>query len=974
MVLWGAIVGFVLGALLPRHPTFGMALLGAVMGAIAGVYLRNAVRAEVRKLLEAAAAAPAGAKTPAAALAPPPAPEAHPAGFADTQPAAVAPPATAAPKPLAEPVLVAALRKLSAAVPPVEFSDRETPTAASAGSEAQPPASPPRPGVDLDVLFRRARGWLLGGNTVVRTGVLVLFVGLAFLAKYAVEQALLPPQLRLAAIGAAGIALFAFGFRLHRQRPDRSGYALTLQGAGVAVLYLTVFAAFRLYQFLPAGAAFGVLGAICALSAVIAVAQNAQAMAFVGFAGAFAAPLLVSTGQGSHVALFSYYLLLGVAIALLAWKKAWRALNLLGFFATFGIATLWGVLQYRPEQFATTEPFLVAFFLVYLAASLAYATRHSLTARRAVDATLVFGTPIVAFSLQAALVRDIEYATAFSALALGALYLALGWWMVRSARGSADAERATVRRWLAESFVALGAGFATLAVPLALDGRWTAAVWAVEGAGVFWMGRRQERVLARAAGLALQVLAGLAFLESDARSLASHWPFANPRFIGSAMLAGAAFAIAYWSRGPAPGAPSAARQGAFAFDERRLAPVLFWVGFAWWQYALAGEIHRAPPDAQGIRVAAIEPLLRLHLTMLGWVGSAFVLHLLALPRRARPWAVAATPAWTVVPFMLLLALLEAALHPGPWRAWGWLAWPLALVVHAVMLRGLDAGLPQRWWSWVHAGGVWLVVLLGGLALESAVDQAGLWRTAWAAVVMLVAGTLVLLLLARQAWFDAVREGGPWPLERFGRSYLWRAALPLAVLVALGALVVAVHSDGDARPLPYVPLLNPAELAVALALAACVLWLHRIRRCGLDLPPWSRERHWLLVPAAIGFVAVNTVWLRIAHHHAGIAWDARALFDSFLVQAGYSVLWTLIALALMVGAHRRGQRAPWMAGATLLGITVLKLFVIDLSNRGGSERIFVFIAVGLLMLVVGYFAPVPPGTRRDPEPVLQEART
>lgn len=49
----------------------------------------------------------------------------------------------------------------------------------------------------------------------------------------------------------------------------------------------------------------------------------------------------------------------------------------------------------------------------------------------------------------------------------------------------------------------------------------------------------------------------------------------------------------------------------------------------------------------------------------------------------------------------------------------------------------------------------------------------------------------------------------------------------------------------------------------------------------------------------------------------------------------------------------------MLGAGLLGLTVLKLFVIDLSNRGGSERIVVFIAVGLLMLVVGWFAPLPP---------------
>ncbi len=120
---------------------------------------------------------------------------------------------------------------------------------------------------------------------------------------------------------------------------------------------------------------------------------------------------------------------------------------------------------------------------------------------------------------------------------------------------------------------------------------------------------------------------------------------------------------------------------------------------------------------------------------------------------------------------------------------------------------------------------------------------------------------------------------------------------------------------------------------------------------------------------IAFVAINTVWLRVAHQFAGVPWNAHSLFESFLVQAGYSILWTLIALGLMVLAHRRQTRALWMGGVALLGATVLKLFLIDLSNRGGSERIVVFIAVGVLMLVVGYFAPIPP-----PSAAPQDERT
>lgn len=803
----------------------------------------------------------------------------------------------------------------------------------------------------VTVLVEKARAWLFGGNTVVRMGVLVLFVGLAFLAKYAIENSLLPPELRLAAIAVAGIALFVVGFRLRGKSPDKLAYALTLQGAGVGVLYLTVFAAFRLYQFLPAGAAFAALGLVCAFSTVIALAQNAPAMAFIGFAGGFAAPILVSTGQGNHVGLFSYYLLLSVAIAVIAWAKAWRALNLLGFFATFGVATVWGVDRYRSELLSSTEPFLIGFFLVYVAASVLYATRHSLSAKKAVDGTLVFGVPIVAFSLQAGMVRNIEYATAFSSLALGAFYLVLGWWMARRKQGRDEASR-----WMAECFAALGLGFVTLAVPLALDARWTSAVWAIEGAGVYWMGRRQGRWLARAAGLALQGFAAISFLSTTGSIHAAVWPLANPVFIGAVMLAVAALGIAWWTRMPLEPSDSALARG-FAKLENTLAPVLFWVGFLWWQFALNSEIFRHTMDANGMFTPVFKEATQIHLRLLAWTASAFAFHFLASPQRATPWAIAATPAWAVLPLLLMGAIYGATSMNHVFEAGGWVVWPVLLALHFVMLRRLDSGTPAGWWPWVHAGGVWLLVFLAGNLLVFAIGRGGLWQTAWATVILLVAGTVVLMVLSRRAWFETKQNR--WPLDRFARAYLWLASAPLAVGVALGSLLVAVYSDGNARPLPYVPLLNPTDLAVAMGLAACTLWLVRLRGSVLDVPKGARAPHWLLVLAGLAFVAINTVWLRVAHHFFAVPWDAGRLFDSFLVQAGYSILWTLLALGLMVGAHRRGLRNAWMLGAVLLGATVLKLFIIDLSNRGGSERIFVFIAVGILMLVVGYFAPLPP---------------
>ncbi|QTN27951.1 DUF2339 domain-containing protein [Rhodoferax sp. AJA081-3] len=972
-----------------RHDEgFGL-FLGALFGAVAGLTLRKAVHTVARKAaLEVLAEHQPTVLVPRTA---PSVPEPV------VQPAPVA--GAAAVSPSAEPVSETDWRvDMPIRVPkdafaevhssvPSEFHDTHSGTLPA----DKAPQQPEFPTVQTPDFVSRAvgaaRDWLLGGNTIVRMGVLVLFVGLAFLAKYAMDNAMLPPELRLAAIGAAGIALFVFGWRMVPPRsaasrvaappggdvalgrpggdllprqPDRRGYALTLQGAGVGVLYLTVFAAFRLYQFLPAGAAFVVLALVCAFSTAIALLQNAMPMAFIGFAGAFAAPILLSTGQGDHVGLFSYYLLLGGAIAAVAWLKAWRALNLLGFFATFGVATAWGVLKYRPDQLATTEPFLIAFFVLYLAASLMYATRHGLQPKQAVDATLIFGLPLVAFGLQAGLVRDIEYATAFSSLAMGAIYLGLGWWALKR-------QDAGVGQWLAECFVALGMGFVTLAVPLALDARWTTAVWAAEGAAVYWMGKRQDRWLARLAGLALQGLAALSFLQSFDTVQLSTWPIANPAFIGAVLLALSALAIAHWTR-PPDAAPDVPPPTPFVALEHGLSPVLFWVGFLWWQFALGHEIERGAFNADGLWTTALGSTLQSYLEMLGWLGSAWLAHRFALPTRPRPWTVAATPAWFSLPIMGLVALQGVTGLGHVFQAWGWLVWPLALGLHFVTLKSLDQLAPQRWWSWVHSGGVWLVVLLVGNIVVWAVQQAQLQGTAWASVISLVASVVVLMVLAQPALYapqGRLRTG--WPLDRFAYAYLWRAAAPLAVFVAWGALLVAVLSDGNAKPLPYVPLLNPTDITVALALAACALWRTRVRQGGIaGVPESIHGARWTLVLAGLGFVAINTVWLRAVHHWAGVPWDADQLFASFLVQTGYSILWTLLAMALMLVAHRRHTRALWSGGAALLGLTVAKLFLVDLSNRGGSERIVAFIAVGVLMLVVGYFAPIPPIAAPAPE--------
>jgi len=300
---------------------------------------------------------------------------------------------------------------------------------------------------DLTVV-NAVRRFFTGGNALVRAGVIVLFFGVAFLLRYAAEHTRVPIEFRLAGVAVGAIALLVLGWSLRRAR---RGYALALQGGAVGILYLIIFAALHLYALLPASLAFGMLAVLAVLSAILAVLQNSLAFALLAVTGGFLAPILASTGEGSHVVLFSYYAVLNAAIVAIAWLKAWRPLNLAGFVFTFVIGTVWGVLRYRAEDFSTTEPFLVLFFLFYVAVAVLFTLRQPANLRGYVDGTLVFGLPIVAFGLQTSLLRGHPFSLAFSAVAVSAVYLAGARLLYRGRNES--------RRVLVEAFVALGVAF-----------------------------------------------------------------------------------------------------------------------------------------------------------------------------------------------------------------------------------------------------------------------------------------------------------------------------------------------------------------------------------------------------------------------------------------------------------------------------------------------------------------------------------
>ena len=193
-----------------------------------------------------------------------------------------------------------------------------------------------------------------------------------------------------------------------------------------------------------------------------------------------------------------------------------------------------------------------------------------------------------------------------------------------------------------------------------------------------------------------------------------------------------------------------------------------------------------------------------------------------------------------------------------------------------------------------------------------------------------------------------------------RPLVVRGVAPLVLVMWLWVLYANLSHDGSSAPLPYLPLLNAIDLGHLLALTAAATWMQALKAESLE-PPIARI-HLLAAGGGAAFVWLNGVLLRTIHHWADVPYRLDALLRSVLTQTALSIFWTMLALTLMLVATRRVARTLWFTGAALMVVVVVKLFLVDLSNIGGIERIVSFIGVGLLMLVIGYVAPLPPKDR------------
>jgi uncharacterized membrane protein len=891
----------------PLFTLLGLLLLAIPVATIVGVVMaigtRNRLRVLEQQLNRLQGRLDA---LPAAVVTPPRPPEPTQAA----QPRSPAEPAVSVPPPDVPP-------PRPQAEPPAPPRPQPAPQPAR-GSPPASPTSPARPAMSFEERF--------GTQWVVWVGGLALALGGFFLVRLSIEQGLVGPGVRVTLGALLGLAVIAAGewTRRNERRSDFGGLPgahipSILTAAGTTIAYAVVYAAYALYDFLAPAAAFLLLGVV-ALATLAAALLHGPALAGLGLVGAYVTPLLVASGHPDYWSLYIYLAVVTAAAFGLARLRMWRWLAI----TAIVFAALWtlpGIVDGRvdalpPHAFHVVVGFCLAALLIVTG--------------------LFYGPP--------------AHGAQIDAVSCGALaaYLAVATILVLASRHDPLALSVLVALVTATCAIAWRTEAATAAVPAA--GVLTAIVfahWAVNtdilhliapGGPVAGFVPEPEQAqfgahLVLGFGLSL-LFAGAGFLaqgRSDAALVPMLWS-ASAVFVPLAILVALYYRISGFDRS-IPFAGIALLLGFLAtaateaLQRRAPRPGL----------AASGAIF-ATGAVAGLGLALTLALDKGALT----VGLALITPGIAWISEKRPlpalrWLAAA---------MAVLVLARFAYEPrivgtdvGTTPIFNWLLYGFGTPAAAFWLAGRRLrrradDTPARV---VDLAALFFTVLLVFLELRHFITGGDVYQEG-TALTDLAADVLAALALA--IGLERLRQRSGSLIHNLGALAL--AALALAGIV-LGLAVFAnplVTDEPVGGPIFNLILLGYGLPALLAGVLAFVTRATRPR-------PYSTIAAVAALALALAYLTLQVTWF----YHGSVLTDGAG---SDAEQYTYSAVWLGFGVALLAAGLWLRSRPVRFASAAVTILTVLKVFLLDMSNLTGIYQALSFIGLGIVLLGIGWF--------------------
>ena len=872
------------------------------------------------------------------------------------EPAATPPPPQPMPPPLpAKPILVA---ESDTAPPPVSAPPLSANPTLEKTSLSAPPHVEEMSGFERFVApaFARTKEFVLrDGHFWMIAGGIILFIGATFLVRHSMRMGWISPALRLGGVALLGLALAAIGVALKSRRKI---YALLLQGCGLSLMYLsTVGAARGAEKLIGAEAALVALSVLVVATAVLALWQNTQMLAHIAVVAGFVAPLLVSSPDAGVAGLFAFYLLLNLGILAMSFARPWRRLYLTGFTLTFGLFSTWAAAEFSQNLFWQSYPFLAAYYLLYVFMGLRALPAAGVERMRRIstDVTLTLLAPLFFLSLSLGMVET-RYALPAIFATCGIMYGALSWALRERGCGIVALLRT-------QALICLN-----LALPLLLmDARpglistetMLALAWSLEAAILYISGVKLARRSQRVFGVLLFVAAAFVCVVN------SLWNFEHSeQYFSPYLLCNLVFAASLLTCSGAAAKDNAANK----------------------------KWSRTPGRFMAVSLAALFAAFLLEAFNMGSRETidGFAWFLLASSVATFLLAVAAKRA----PSLMLPEFRRAieTQNPAPMLELAWL-----FHIPATLVLGLRFGLE---WIWINpnlaevaewrpnglAIAAWLAFfgaqffVLSRFAPKAAPDRIPLvnkpvWRAFYALLAIGFLAQMLLLAFAKiptmnpllahfigrlfapalLAFLLFAKNSSTRKAREFLRGEDESRFLPLCLCAACLIQLPAIFALDGGIGKWYAPLFNMADLTGLVMLLLPVAGLFAMRPRDDD----NALRTLCAAAWCMVLIWVNVLVGRITHHYCNVGYTGYEIWRNDSFQTISAFVWGALGIGSMIYSYRRGYRLTWVMGAALVIADVAKLFLIDLSQLAAIPRIISFIAVGLLLLMVGYFAPLPP---------------
>jgi uncharacterized membrane protein len=226
--------------------------------------------------------------------------------------------------------------------------------------------------------------------------------------------------------------------------------------------------------------------------------------------------------------------------------------------------------------------------------------------------------------------------------------------------------------------------------------------------------------------------------------------------------------------------------------------------------------------------------------------------------------------------------------------------------------------------------------------------------------------LFVCLIVLSCWYPSRFTGR---LEGREKKLLF-FAFPLILSSILGIWFLAtLFMPGDPSPLPlYIPLVNPLDLLEGFCAAVVIFWLLSLRKKGEELRVPRRSLVFVLADVSV-FVWFIAILARGVHFYGAVPFRAVLEADEF--HLGLFILCALYGIAHIIGGHRLPRRRVWIAGAILTVADIAKLLLFDMADTGVLYRILSFFIAGVILLFIGWAAPLPPARQAQERESQQE---